>query len=162
MPRPKVTIRAAVAGDASALASLSTFVQELHFGERPDLFKRVDEAGVTQWFTNTLASGHARAWIADVDGGPVGYALVVEHCRPDGPFCYERRWHEVDQLGVHPTHRSLGVARELLDYVVRLAGERGVSSVELNTWSFNTTSHQAFQRCGFVAKNVRFERSTRQ
>ena len=77
-------------------------------------------------------------------------------------FCYERRWHEVEQIGVHPRFRSLGVGRELLEHIVRVAAESDVPEVELNTWIFNTSAHHAFQRCGFATKNLRFERIARQ
>jgi hypothetical protein len=62
----EITIRAAVAGDASVLASLSALVQELHFHERPDVFKRADVDGLTQWFAETLAAGTAQAWMAEI------------------------------------------------------------------------------------------------
>ena len=92
---------------------------------------------------------------------PAGYALVLDQRRDENVFCYQRRWHEVEQIGVHPEYRRHGIARSLIQHIIDRADAEGVSGVELNTWSFNSSAHLAFERLGFVTKNVRFERQVR-
>jgi ribosomal protein S18 acetylase RimI-like enzyme len=157
----EISIRAAVTGDHGILASLSAVVQQLHVGERPDVFKRVDVGGLEQWFADTLAAGSAKIWIAQVGDTPAGYALIVDQRRSENVFCYQRRWHEVEQIGVLPKYRRHGIARALLRHVIESAAAEGVSEIELNTWSFNKIAHLSFQRLGFITKNVRFERRSR-
>lgn len=122
-----IKIRAARGDDAVLLATLCGFVQELHVRERPDVFKQTDVVALEAWFRATLAAGNAIAWIAELGGMPAGYALVMEHHRDENAFCYERRWHEVDQLSVHPDHRRRGVARALLRHALTSATEAGAS-----------------------------------
>src|SRR5262245_51534411 len=140
------------------LAALSARVQELHARERPEVFKPVDLPGLERWFADALASGSARIWIAHVGEKPVGYAVVVEQRRADTVFTYARRWLEVEQIGVDPAYRRRGIARDLFRHVTEAAIADGVSEIELNTWSFNSAAQLAFERLGFVAKNLRFIR----
>ena len=140
------------------LASLSAVVHELHVGQRPDVFKPTDLRGLEDWFLQTLKAASAKIWIAELGNLPVGYALVTPQRRTENVFCYERRWHEVDQVGVHPNYRRQGVARSLLRYVVESARADGVSDLELNTWTFNEVARNSFERLGFVSRNVRLER----
>jgi GNAT superfamily N-acetyltransferase len=154
----EIRIRVAAAGDEAILASLSAVVHELHVGRRPDVFKPTDLRGLEHWFLQTLKAASAKIWIAELGDLPVGYALVIPQRRTENVFCYERRWHEVDQVGVHPNYRRQGVARSLLRYVVESARADGVSDLELNTWTFNEVARNSFERLGFVPRNVRLER----
>jgi GNAT superfamily N-acetyltransferase len=153
-----IRIRVAAAGDEAILASLSAVVHELHVGQRPDVFKPTELRGLADWFRQTLNAASAKIWIAELGNVPVGYALVIPQRRTENVFCYERRWHEVDQLGVHPDYRRQGVARSLLRYVIESARADGVSDLELNTWTFNEVARNSFERLGFVSRNVRLER----
>jgi len=154
----EIRIRVAAAGDEAILASLSAVVHELHVGQRPDVFKPTDLRGLEDWFLQTLKAASAKIWIAELGNLPVGYVLVIPPRRTENVFCYERRWHEVDQVGVHPNYRRQGVARSLLRYVIESARADGVSDLELNTWTFNEVARNSFERLGFVSRNVRLER----
>ena len=152
-------IRLAALGDEAVLAALSADVHELHVSQRPDVFKPIDGPGLERWFRDKLTSGEAKIWIAHIGGTPVGYALAMKQHRVENVFCYERRWYEVDQVGVHPQYRRRGVGRRLFEHVVEFARADGVPDIELNTWTFNDLARASFERLGFVASNVRLERS---
>ena len=154
----EIRIRVAAAGDEAILASLSASVHDLHVGQRPDVFKPTDFRGLEEWFRQTLNAASAKIWIAELGARAVGYAVVIPQRRTESVFCYERRWHEVDQVGVHPYYRRHGVARSLLRSIVESARADGVSELELNTWTFNDVARNAFERLGFVSRNVRLER----
>jgi diamine N-acetyltransferase len=154
----EITIRLAALGDAAVLASLSADVHELHVSQRPDVFKPVDVPGLERWFRDKLESRDAKIWIAEIGDIAVGYALAMKQHRVENVFCHERRWYEIDQVGVRPPYRRRGVGRRLLSHVVELAKADGVSDIELNTWTFNDLARAWFERLGFVARNVRLER----
>jgi len=156
--RDNIKIRAALDTDASTFAALSAFVQDLHFRERPDVFKETDVLGLERWFQNTLSTASAQIWIAEIGDVPTGYIVVTPQSRDESVFCYQRCWHEVDNIGVHPKYRKRGVARALLNHVVRIAAAKGVPEIELNTWSFNQLAHRSFEHVGFLRKNLRFAR----
>lgn len=157
----EIRIRRAVAGDQAILAGLGAFVQEVYVRERPDVFKAVDPSGLEQWFGDALASASSTIWIADLGETPTGYALVLEQRRSDNVFAYARRWHEVEQICVHPAYMRRGIARVLLSHVGEVAMAEGVSDIELNTWAFNRVAQVSFEHLGFVAKNLRFVRQIR-
>lgn len=154
----EIRIRAAVTGDQAVLAALSARVQELHVGERPEIFKPVDLPGLERWFADALARGSWKIWIAHIGEKSVGYAVVMEQRRADNVFTYSRRWHEIEQIGVDPAYMRRGIARELFRHVTKAALADGVSEIELNTWTFNKVAHLSFEHLGFVAKNLRFVR----
>ncbi len=154
----EIRIRKGVAGDEGLLAALCTVVQELHFHERPDVFKEPDVRGLEEWFRSTLATGSAEIWIAHVGDVPAGYALVRDQRRDDNVFCHERCWREVEQIGVHADYRRHGVARHLLEQIVQSATAAGLAEIELNTWDFNEIAYRSFGRLGFAPKNLRFGR----
>ena len=154
----EIRIRRAVAGDEGLLGLLCASVQELHFRERPDVFKEPDVHCLEEWFRSTMATESVEVLIAEVGAVPAGYALVRHQHRDQNVFCHERRWGEVEQIGVSPDYRRHGVARSLLSQIVESAKAAGLVEVELNTWSFNQSAHRAFGRLGFETKNLRFGR----
>ena len=157
----EIRIRLAALDDEAILASLSADVHEQHVSQRPDVFKPVDVPDLQRWFRDKLLSGDAKIWIAQIGDIPVGYALAIKQHRVENVFCYERRWYEIEQVGVRPQYRRRGIGRSLLNHVVEFAKADGVSDIELNTWAFNDRARASFERLGFVSRNVRLERSVR-
>jgi hypothetical protein len=47
-----------------------------------------------------------------------------------------------------------------LDHIAATASAEGIPALELSAWAFNAEAQAAFQRLGFSAKSVRFERQT--
>ena len=156
----EIEIRAATLGDAAVLGGLCASVQELHLTAHPEVFKPVDVAGLERWFRDILASGAAKIWIAATKNAPAGYVLVVDQRSGDSVFCYERRWYELQQIGVAPEYRRRGVARALVGRVIESAAAENVNHIELNTWTFNQAAQTTFQNLGFTIKNARFGMSS--
>lgn len=153
-----IAIRCAGPGDEAPLAGIAAVVQQLHFVERPDVFKAVDVDALTAWFGRALRTAHRRILLAEAQGAAVGYAVVQDGERDEDPFARPRRWREVDQLAVVPTYRQRGVARGLIEHIAAEARADGVPGLELNTWAFNKAAHEAFRRLGFVERSMRYER----
>jgi len=146
----------AVAGDEPALAALNAPTQQAHVAAHPEVFRPARLRDVADWFAAFLKSPTAAAWIAEDDGGTaVGYATAQYHERPATPFAVARRWCEIDQLAVAPSHRRGGVARALIDAVVADARANGVRDVELCVWEFNEAARAAFRRLGFAPRHER-------
>lgn len=150
-------IRAADSNDVDILATLNAEVQNLHFASRPDQFKPAKASEIAQWLAQLLQSPSARLWVAEVNGAVVGYVAAVVRERSENPFCLERKWWDIDQIGVQARHRRTGIGRALVHHVVSEARAQGISDVELNSWAFNHDAQHAFTSLGFVPKTVRFE-----
>lgn len=132
-------------------------VQKLHVAKRPELFKTVTLQDLESWFASAFRESVVKAWVAEVDGTIVGYALTVQEGIAETLFTYERRWVEVEQVGVHPNYRRQGVARALLNRILQEVDKNSKLPLELNTWSFNKAASSAFGKLGFVERNVRRE-----
>lgn len=102
-------IRAGGAGDAATLAALNPHVHDLHVAARPDVFITPRAEEVAGWFREQMARPDAQAWLAEMEGGPVGYALVYFYERPARPFARARQWCDIDQVAVTPGARRRGV-----------------------------------------------------
>lgn len=152
-----LTIRTATAGDHLVLAGLNADVQQLHVTHRPDVFKVPSSLDVAAWFESVGADPAARIWVAETEGVPVGYVVVMHREVPENAFLKARRWWEVDQIGVAASHRRSGVARALLEHVIAEAHVHGVTDLELQTWAFNQAAQGAFRRLGFVPQRARYE-----
>jgi len=153
-----IQVRAVGPGDERILAYLCADIQALHVRAQPDVFKEVDLDGLEQWFRVVLAEASAEGWLGYVGEQAVGYALVRKERRPANVFCHERRWHEIDQIGVRADFQGRGIARHLLQRVADSAAAQGVFELELNTWYFNERAQTAFSKLGFSVKTVRFHR----
>jgi len=153
----KVLIRTGSVLDLSALTSLNAEVQAIHFASRPDQFKAADLVQIERWVADLLAAPSTRAWVAELEGTVVGYAIVIRRERAENPFCPARVWWDVDAMGVRAEHRGSGIGRALLQAVASEARAQGISEVELNCWAFNTPAQAAFRSLGFTPKAIRFE-----
>lgn len=151
-------VRSALASDAPALAVLNDHVHKLHVAARPDFFRPTSPEEATPWFASHAEGSVSRAWIAEDEGGPVGYVLVFFHERAIRPFTHARRWCEIDQVAVAPEGRRRGTARALIDAALAEARRRGIHEIELSTWAFNAEAQAVFRRLGFAPRLIRFER----
>ena len=153
-----ITIRDADEGDADVFVVLSEGVQELHARALPAFFKKPERGAVVNLFRARLRRPDVRAWIAEVEGMPVGYAVATIRERPENALCLARRLYELDEIAVSVAHRRQGVARALMDRVLTQARSEGIRDVELTSWSFNVEAHAAFTALGFSTRVIRFGR----
>jgi ribosomal protein S18 acetylase RimI-like enzyme len=59
------------------------------------------------------------------------------------------RYMEIDNIVVHPDHRSKGLGTKLIAYCERKATERGCNLVVLDSYTSNHPSHRLYHRLGF-------------
>jgi len=63
---------------------------------------------------------------------------------------------ELDNVIVHPDHRSKGVGKLLTDYLVQKAIELNCKSVALDAYTHNFPAHKFYYNHGFVPKGFHF------
>lgn len=152
-----VQIRRATSEDLSSFLELHAQVHDLHLQQRPDQFKQTQASAIEARFRDWLASPTAKIWLAELADKVVGYAVELHVRRPDGPYCPARRWCDIEEIVVAPSHQRQGVATALMQAVVDSAHAAGLSEIELTSWAFNQDAHRAFEAFGFTPKLTRFE-----
>jgi len=139
------------------VVGLNRFVQGLHAEARPDFFRPPDDMpGVIEHYERLCARTPPVVFLAEVDGGAVGYVVIEVQRRPGNPFTYAFERVLVDQISVHPELRRKGVGRALMGRVFREAVDLGIDVVALDTWDFNVAAQRFFESLGFSAYNLRF------
>ncbi|MGE0815330.1 MAG: GNAT family N-acetyltransferase [Vicinamibacterales bacterium] len=143
-PRRRAEIRRATADDIGTLVPL---VCDYWVFEGLSGF---DASHVADALARLLADGRlGAAWIARVDGAPVGYLIAVyvfslEHLGLTA---------EIDELYVDPDHRASGVGASLLRAGEAAAAEAGCSNVSLQLGRQNDGARRFYVRHGYSHRN---------
>jgi GNAT superfamily N-acetyltransferase len=145
--------------DSALLSKLCVDVQSLHAQHYPRIFKmpQSDDFAVS-FFEEMLSDPAVRIFIAEEDGGALGYILCRLIERPENPFTFAMQYLLVDQISVRPVARGKGVGAALMKQAEVLAKEFGVQRIQLDSWDFNSNAHAFFEHLGFQKFNFRFWR----
>lgn len=156
-----ITVREAQERDVDLLVEMNRIVHDLHIAAAPAYFRQPEPGAVAELFRSRIGRPDVRVWIANIGEVAAGYAVSVIRQRPENAICLARRFYELEEIGVSPAYRQLGVARALIERVLADARAQGVRDVELTAWSFNTDAQAAFEALGFRPMTVRFQRASR-
>ena len=120
-----ITIRAATAADASALAEAEVLLFSDAWSEKS--------------LGQTLASPFGVALAAVFDGAVVGY-LLASLLAPEG---------ELLRIGVYPSHRKRGIGGRLMEAFLSEATARGCDTLFLEVRADNASAVSLYRRFGF-------------
>lgn len=117
------------------------------------------EAGNFQWddtYPNETVFGQdidkAQLWVADIDGQLAGVAALTEDQEPEYAqvgFDISQRAIVTHRLAVDPAFRGQGIAAALLNQAEKLALERNVSFLRIDTNSENQVTQKLFPKLGY-------------
>ena len=147
---PAVRLRAAVPGDAAALAELAARTFAATFAEF------TPPADLAAFLVATYGAAQHGAEIADPDVATVlavaGETIVgfvqVRHGSP--PPCVAADGAiELGRLYVDGTHHGRGVAAQLMEAAVRRAGDAGASLLWLGVFEHNHRAQRFYRKWGF-------------
>src|SRR4051794_34604203 len=108
-------VRRAEGKDLGALVELHEEVHAIHLAARPDQFKAAVAGAMETRFLELLASADAKVWVAELEGNVVGYAVQILMHRAELPIVRERRWWDLDMIGVAAKHRGRGIGSALIE-----------------------------------------------
>jgi GNAT superfamily N-acetyltransferase len=131
-------IRAAEPGDRDALVAAYEWLFAPP-GSRPP---RWDPERAALRLRQAMASGASEVLVADVDGAVVGICTVYRDI--ESVRFGQRAW--VEDLAVHPDHRSAGHGKALLDAAKDWARERGAAHLELDSGEARADAHRFYER----------------
>ena len=108
----------------------------------PDVFDQPISARLTAEF---LSDPRHHLAVALVDGEVVGMASAVHYVNPD-----KRPQLFISEIGVTAEHRGRGIARALLDELVRVGTELGCTEAWVLTDSANVVAQRLYESAGAV------------
>ena len=109
----------------------------------PEVFDSPLDQELTAEF---LADGRHHLAVALDDDVIVGMASAVHYVHPDKA---PQLW--INEVGVAPTHRGRGIARQLLDRLLQQAGELGCSEAWVLTHRTNTAAQRLYESVGGIS-----------
>ena len=140
-------LKLATIEDAEILSILNGEAQEIHADALPHLFKR----GKMQvsLAKEILAKPENYVFIGYLDNSPVGYVYAAIQRREENPYRFALDQVYINQISVNRDHRGKGYGKILIDAVLRLAKEKGISLIALDVWAFNKNAKTFFSKRGF-------------
>lgn len=153
--RGEVVVRAATSADAATLAALNHHVHDLHVEAEPERYSATDDAVVAARFEAFVADPDTDVILADVDGVPAGYVVVVGVVQPAHAFAPERRFALIDQIAVSPDARRRGVGRRLMEAAAERATARGLGELQLDVRAHNAQARAFYEGLGFAEVQTR-------
>jgi ribosomal protein S18 acetylase RimI-like enzyme len=143
-------IRRATIDDAAALAALGrrTFLDT--FGaenSQEDLAVFLDGAYAESIQREELAAPHLTYFLADAEGGPVGFALLRRDKLP--AFIDDPTAIELQRLYVDRAWHGTGLAQALMATCLQHAVARGARSLFLGVWERNSRALRFYAAQGF-------------
>lgn len=140
--------RIATTGDAQALATIGarTFVDTFgHLYKPEDLSAFLKVHTPESWMTE-LTDSRFVIRIGSIDGADIAYAKLGP---PSLPFKPEGPSIELRQFYVLAPHHGTGIAREMMDWVIATARERGAGELYLSVFEDNHRARRFYARYGF-------------
>ena len=142
-------VRAARPEDVDAIVPLYEWLFAPPASEPPAW----DERRAAVALREAIGSHDAVVLIAEnADGEPIGICTGYQDLH-SVRFGY-RAW--VEDLAVHPGHRSRGVGKALLDAAKGWARERGATHLELDSADARVDAHRFYEREGADYRSVTF------
>ena len=98
------------------------------------------------WLKHNLGSGRLAAFIAEMHGEQIGFAVTMD---VPASLRLGHYW-QIRDLFVAPTRRRLGVARALLDGIRSAATAAGALRLAVQTEVDNAGAIRLYEECGFA------------
>lgn len=176
MPQPAATpalrIRDAAEADLPALGALLAETARFHAAARPDLFAPVPDAGLDlAYLGRYFIAPDARIFVAEevasdrgddepsggrgrvsrvsAVSGVIGMVQCVVRHAPQREILVPRAFVHVEEVSVTASARGRGVGRALMARAEDWARERGIATIELNVFSFNTAAQRLYEDLGY-------------
>ena len=114
---------------------------------------RYPEALDAAGFRHLLETDQVRAWVGDLDGATVGFAVSRLVELADGTSLAE-----IDALYVLPEARGVGLGEALMDEVLAWAAGAGAAAVDAVALPGDRVTKNFFERYGMTARALQVHR----
>jgi GNAT superfamily N-acetyltransferase len=138
----EVLVRPLKAPTEAEIAELASLFDQYraHYGQA------IQARQSAAWLRRNLRSGRLAAFIAEMHGEQIGFAITM-----DVPASLRlRHYWQIRDLFVAPSRRRLGVARALLDGIHSAATAAGALRLAVQTEVDNAGALRLYEACGFT------------
>lgn len=142
-------IRISLSKNPEIPARLNEHVHTQHSAYAPRFFKPYKFEAMLAEMKQFLQKDGFILLIAWWEEEPVGYALGWPNIRLETAFNNEDRIFLLDQMAVHPEHRSKGIGARLMNAMEENALLNGFPKLELSVWLQNDRAVQFYLDAGF-------------
>jgi len=146
----KVNIRKASVEDYDSLCSTFDEVDALHRNNLPHIFKKSDgPVREHDYYLGLISDDNVGLFVAESDGDVVGFVHVIIKEAPGIPIFIQRQYVVIDNILVKSGFRNHGIGKLLMDKIQEWSIIKGVSSIELNVYEFNSSAIFFYKKCGY-------------
>jgi ribosomal protein S18 acetylase RimI-like enzyme len=144
------TIRAAKPADYAETRAVYAELHRFHYKGLPHAFRPTDGPEVSRAdFLEWVTHPEAALFVAESEGRLLGLVRCVVRVYEGWSGLVPRRVAYVPSLGVRREARGMGIGRALMERVHQWAGERGLTTVELDVWEFNGGARAFYETLGY-------------
>lgn len=136
-----LNIRSSEPDDASAIAALILPIQQLEFGIPITLEAQPDLSDIRGFYQH----GCGNFWVAEIDGNIVGTIALLDIGNGNGNAALRKMFVAAPYRG-----KEHGVARSLLQELLKWAAEKHVARVYLGTTAKFLAAHRFYEKSGFA------------
>ena len=133
------------------LLRLNESVHNLHYAAHTDRFSPFNRSLFRPWFEKFLQQDQVICVFVKEGMEYIGYALLIhKKSHSSNPFSnaeFESLY--IDQMSIEKEYQNLGVGKRLIDFVKKLAAEKGIPKVQLDVWSDNLVAKAFYLKNGF-------------
>ena len=142
--------------DAESISLLNAHVQKLHADALPHLFKQPSDATFpVAAVIKLLNTPDHFFFVGEKEGVVIGYVYVEIQHVPESAICYAATRVFIHHLSVLPQHQNKGYGSKLLWGVQEWAKRKGITTMQLDFWSFNSGARAFYNKHGFTTFNER-------
>lgn len=147
--------------NATDIAYLNSFVQEMHFVKHPEIFKRpINDGSDAKFFEDLIEQEDNLILIARKDNKALGYIWVELQHRPENPHLHEHKQFYIWHVVVHKDFKGQGIGKALFAEIEVAAKQQGITNLALDVWAFNNETQEIFKKLGFSIYNVNMWKKT--
>jgi ribosomal protein S18 acetylase RimI-like enzyme len=151
-------IRRATFEDYEDFFGLFCEVQDIHSGLYPKLFKKSSRKVMSKKVFRQYVDDSKNFILMAYDKNiPMGYIFVTIKPSVDSPFYLKPRVVYINQICVTHQFRKKGVAKKMVEQVVKLAKGKKINAIHLDVWDLNENAKRSFGKLGFKVFNVKME-----
>ena len=134
------------------IAPLIRMLQTMHADARPDIHRAFDESAAKAEFLAAVQKKEDTFLAAQMGEETAGYIHLAVHRRPTSNMIWGRKVLLIEELGVFPQFRGLGIGSRLMEEARKTAAEKGCKSIELCVWNFNEEAYRFYEKQGFFVQ----------